>query len=116
MLDLLRIRSRISEIRKRIIRLQDIVQSTTKDDFLSDEGIIEAAAERSLEVAIQACLDIASHIVAQLALEKPKENKDLFVILDNHNIISKDLSKKLILMSGLRNILVHEYLEIEEEK
>lgn len=91
------------------------MQSADKETFVKDD-LITSAAERNLEVAIQACLDIASHIVAQIALEKPQENKELFSILAKHNIIPGNLSKRLVLMSGLRNILAHEYLEIDEEK
>lgn len=117
MLDHLRIRSRIAEARKRILRLQKILKTTNRDSFIKgDNEVVIDAAERNLEVTIQACLDIASHIVAQIALEKPNENKELFSILAKHNIISKNLSERLMLMSGLHNILVHEYLEVEEEK
>ena len=117
MLDHLRIRSRIAEARKRVIRLQEIVQSTDRESFINGKNdLVLDATERNLEVTIQTCIDIASHIVAQIALEKPNENKELFSILAKHNIISKSLSVRLMLMSGLRNILVHEYLEVEEEK
>lgn len=113
MLDKLRIKSRIAEIRKRILRLQDIIQNTKREKFIEDD-LSTAALERNLEVAIQSCIDIASHIVAQIALEKPTENRDLFSILAKHEIIPKNLSERLMLMSGLRNILAHEYLEIDE--
>jgi uncharacterized protein YutE (UPF0331/DUF86 family) len=114
--DRLRIESRIAEIRKRVINLQRIAESTGLEDFVVDKNFAASAAERNLEVVIQACLDIASHLVAELALEKPKDNKELFSILAKNKIISMGLSKRLILMGGMRNILAHEYLDIDGDR
>lgn len=115
MIDQLRIKDRLSEIRKRIASLKEILRVTDEESFVEDKGFAGSAAERNLEVVIQSCLDIASHIVAQMAFEKPKENKELFTILAKHEIISGNLAQNLILMTGMRNILIHEYLEVDRE-
>jgi uncharacterized protein YutE (UPF0331/DUF86 family) len=51
----------------------------------------------------------------QSATEKPqRENKELFAILAKMNIIDQELSINLQKMAGMRNILAHEYLEIDK--
>lgn len=116
MLDHSRIRDRLAEIRKRLRELKTSIKTVDKERFLTD-SLLADASERRLEVAIQACLDIAGHIVSQAAVKKPKkENKELFLILTELGIIEDRLAKKLVKMAGMRNILVHEYLEIAREK
>lgn len=116
MLDRSRINDRISEIRTRLNILRDLPNNTDEESFITDLNQIATATERHLEVTIQACLDIAAHLVAQMALEKPKENKDLFRTLANHKIISISLTKKLIAMTGMRNVLIHQYLKVQRDK
>ena len=73
-------------------------------------------AERYLQLAIQRVLDISNHIVADMRLNLPSENKELFQLLANQKILSAALSKRLTAMAGFRNILVHEYLEIDRRR
>lgn len=116
MLDRFRIEERITEIRKRLRQLKETAEKVVEEKFLTDTVMVDAV-ERRLQIAIQACMDIANHIVAQMALEKPKiDDKEIFLILGKHKIISEDLAKKLTAMAGMRNILVHQYLEIQSEK
>lgn len=116
MLDHSRIRDRLAEVRKRLQSLKKSVETVDEEQFLTD-SLIADATERRLQVAIQACLDIAGHIVSQAAVKKPKqENKELFLILVELGIIENKLAKKLVQMVGIRNILVHEYLEVARER
>ncbi|MBL7078082.1 DUF86 domain-containing protein [Candidatus Shapirobacteria bacterium] len=116
MLDHSRIRDRLAAIRKRLQLLKETAAKTNEASFLASADIADAAEYR-LQVAIQACLDIAAHIVSQAAMEKPKrENKELFLILYKLGVIDKKLAQKLAKMAGMRNILVHEYLSVAREK
>ena len=116
MIDHSRIEDRISEIRKRLRQLKETAESVKPEDFYKEDQIIDAT-ERRIQLVIQACMDIASHIVAQMALEKPKkENKEVFTILAKHSILTPSIADRLSLMAGMRNILVHDYLEVDTRK
>ena len=116
MLDTYRIRTRIEEIRKRILILEKDFKKIPEEKLITDENLY-AAAERHLQVAIQACLDIANHLVAALGLERPrKEAGEAFLVLAKEKIISQDLAETMRKVVGYRNILVHEYLEIERHQ
>jgi uncharacterized protein YutE (UPF0331/DUF86 family) len=75
--------------------------------------LVQDAVGYSFIVAIQVCLDIAAHLVSALGLQKPATRADLFLALAKAEIVSEDLSLRLIQMSGFRNILAHEYQQVD---
>ena len=106
---------RVSRIRKCVAELEMIRGTHSKEKFLTDE-LVKAAAERNMQVAIQSVLDICNHIVADMKLEVPDEEKQAFRILAAHKIIPQNLAKTLSAMAGMRNILVHEYLDVDHDR
>ncbi len=69
--------------------------------------------EHTLQLAIQACLDAASHVVSDDRLGEPETNQELFRLLAQAGRISNELSTKLRAAAGFRNILVHGYAEVD---
>lgn len=63
----------------------------------------------TLQIAIQAALDVASHIVSDARLGEPETNRELFDRLAQHGWLSDDLAATMRRMAGFRNILVHGY-------
>lgn len=116
MLDSHRVRTRIKEIRKRLTILDKNFKNLSEDELIGDE-VLNAAAERSLQIAIQACIDIANHIVASLGLERPaKETAEAFFSLADEDIIPKNFVNTLVKITGYRNILVHGYLDVDRHQ
>jgi uncharacterized protein YutE (UPF0331/DUF86 family) len=68
--------------------------------------------ERNLEVAAQACLDIANRIIAIERLEKPQDYYEAILRLGEAGILPTEFARRLAPLAGFRNILVHEYLDI----
>ena len=104
--------SRIHKIRECVGFLKKIAKIADEESFLKDP-FLSASAERYVQVAIQAVLDICNHIVADLGLEAPSEYRQVPDILARQKLLSARLSKKMAAMIGLRNILVHEYLKLD---
>lgn len=69
--------------------------------------------QHTLQVAIQAALDVASHIVSDDRLGEPQTNRELFDILSRHGWLAPDLASRLADMAGFRNVLVHAYTEVD---
>jgi uncharacterized protein YutE (UPF0331/DUF86 family) len=65
--------------------------------------------EHTLQIAIQAALDVASHIVSDGHLGEPRTNRELFDLLQRAEWIGETLASALRNMAGFRNILVHGY-------
>ena len=66
--------------------------------------------------SIQIVIDISCKIVLTYNLGNPNEYKGCIQLLQKHRYLSKELSKKVISMVGLRNLLVHEYVQIDNKK
>ena len=69
--------------------------------------------EHTLQVAIQAALDVASHVVSDDRLGEPSTNRELFELLGRHGWLADDLASRLSNMAGFRNVLVHAYAEVD---
>lgn len=78
--------------------------------------LVQDATCYSFIVAIQACIDIASHIVAALGLRKPTASRDLFTILAEEGILPQELVSDMEGMVGFRNILTHEYWGVDFDR
>lgn len=88
------------------------MQRVSLDEYLRDDNI-QTIVERKLQLSIQACMDIGSYLIGQLALTAPDEPQNLFAVLGREGVISRDLADRMVGMVRFRNILVHDYLEID---
>lgn len=91
------------------------LQRISLEEYLADENI-QAIVERRLQLAIQICLDIANYLIAHLRLAAPEELPNVFDILGREGIIPADLAHRMVGMVRFRNILVHNYLEIDAHR
>jgi uncharacterized protein YutE (UPF0331/DUF86 family) len=106
------IKSKIAVVQERVRRLS-IFTGLSFESYLKDLTTRDAV-ERNIEVAIQACIDIARIIIKLEGLREPEDNKGVFVVLAENAIISEDSLRFLIPMAGTRNILVHGYDKIDD--
>jgi uncharacterized protein YutE (UPF0331/DUF86 family) len=74
------------------------------------------AAERLLQEAIEAALDINAHLIAELGRAIPEDYYGGFVKLGELGVLAPDLARSLAPSAGLRNRLVHEYDAIDDAK
>ena len=68
----------------------------------------------NLQRAVQAVIDLATHIVASEGLGLPDTIKDNFNLLYEGQIIRRELAKRMEGMVGFRNIAVHNYESLNE--
>ena len=69
--------------------------------------------EHTLQIAIQAALDVASHIVSDERLGEPETNRALFDLLAGAGHLHDELAADLRAMAGFRNVLVHGYQDVD---
>lgn len=113
MLDTYRIQSRLAEIEKQIRLLEKRFKPLGKEELINDE-VLNLAAEKSLQNAIQACIDIANHIVAACGLERSSESvADVFFSLAKEGIIHQGFAETMKEITGYRNVIVHDYLDVD---
>jgi uncharacterized protein YutE (UPF0331/DUF86 family) len=63
----------------------------------------------TLQISIQAALDVAAHIVSGERMGEPRTNRQLFELLVRNRWLPENLAAILHNMVGFRNILVHGY-------
>ena len=81
----------------------------------SDDWKIQRIIERTLQMMIETCVDIASHIIADQGYRVPKSYSDTFKVLQEENIVSINLFSSLNKMAKFRNIVVHHYDSVDAE-
>ena len=86
-------------------------KSKEKEEILQDP-YLQDIIERNLEVSAQAVIDIANRIISIEKLEKPLDYYDAIMRLGEAGILPLKFVKKLAPIAGFRNILVHDYLDI----
>jgi uncharacterized protein YutE (UPF0331/DUF86 family) len=83
---------------------------------LDDFGMFMDAhykVERLIELLVMCAADIAFHLMALKAESPPASYRAAFLRLGEIGVLDLELSKRLALGAGLRNILAHEYEEID---
>jgi uncharacterized protein YutE (UPF0331/DUF86 family) len=77
------------------------------DDYLKQDAIA-ANIQRACEQAI----DLANHTIKSKKLGLPKSSRESFRLLAQDGVIPLSLAEKLEKMVGFRNVLVHQYQEL----
>jgi len=82
------------------------------EDFLSNADLRDIA-ERNLEVAAQCCIDIAGRVISLEQAEKPKDYYEAIIRIGEIGVLPMRFAERFAPIAGFRNILVHNYLEID---
>lgn len=77
---------------------------------------LRKATERSLHVAVEACLDIGRRIIALEGFRYPSDNQDVFRVLGEEGIVPADLLPILLEMARFRSLMVHDYAQIDNAR
>lgn len=83
-----------------------------RERFLADRGE-QYRIQFPLQQAIQICIDLAAHVLADTPGRRPGTLAGLFAALAEREVIDEDLATRLGAMARFRNLLVHQYAEID---
>ncbi len=73
----------------------------------------EDIQELNLQRAVQAAIDLATHVVATEGYGIPGTLAEAFTLLERQGIVGRELADRLRRMTGFRNVAVHEYTSID---
>jgi uncharacterized protein YutE (UPF0331/DUF86 family) len=112
------------ELDKKMIQLRiDIIERNLKEiENIAKEKLEkisyrdELALKHALLECIEACVDIANHIISVKGFRRPMDYSDVFVVLEENKIINKYFSSHLQKMAKFRNVLVHRYALVDRSK
>ena len=111
--DLIEAKFDIIERNLRFIR--EFYSEKTAEEIEEDYRDYQALKFSLFEI-VEACIDIANHIIAAKRFERAEEYARMFMVLAKNKIIPEELAEKLADMARFRNLLVHRYGELETER
>ena len=88
----------------------DITIDKYKDDWKTQRIV-----ERTLQIMIETCADIANHIISDRGMRPPTTYADTFRVLRENKIISPELFGTMEKMAKFRNVVVHQYEKVDAE-
>src|SRR3989338_8973194 len=108
-----RLNDKIREIEKYLEELEQVKlpdYERYETDFKT-----RALYERYFERIMEALTDLAFLFIMQQSIKPPEKENEVFDVLLKNKIISEDLCKKLKDARGMRNIISHEYGEVDNK-
>ncbi|MDH4199594.1 MAG: DUF86 domain-containing protein [Spirochaetia bacterium] len=88
-------------------------------ESLTADHIRLAAVERIVERIVMRAVDANEHLISELATGKERSSrlayKDTFLILAEFGIYPENFAEQIAKSAGLRNILVHDYNDIDRK-
>jgi uncharacterized protein YutE (UPF0331/DUF86 family) len=83
-----------------------------REEFLTNRDA-QHLADRHFQIGLQCLLDIGAHIIAELGAKPPEELEGILPTLANEGVISREVADRLKGAGKFRNLLVHEYIDID---
>lgn len=90
----------------------EVLRGRSVDELRADRTSL-LALEHALQRAIQNVLDIAAHILSDMAVNQWEDYREAATKLGEQGVVTSELAERLASMAGLRNILVHGYIDLD---
>jgi uncharacterized protein YutE (UPF0331/DUF86 family) len=107
------IQKRLNKVEE-YLRILEGLRHYSQEEFLSNPERY-GSAERFLQLAIEAIDDIGNHLIADQNLGTVDSASDIPRLLHEKSFFCEELQDTWIRMIGFRNILVHDYLDIDRQ-
>jgi uncharacterized protein YutE (UPF0331/DUF86 family) len=102
--------SKIESLRRCIQRIKEKTPATA--EALLEDNDLQDIICINLERAVQVCVDLASHIIAESDMPAASSMAESFGQLQTLGILPSDLASRMKKAVGFRNIAVHAYQQI----
>ncbi|MFB6225902.1 MAG: DUF86 domain-containing protein [Candidatus Paceibacteria bacterium] len=114
-LDPTTIENNLEEIEENIEEIKKDVSDLSQQEFLQQNDKLRSVKYLLITTA-EAVGNVCLHIAAKKFAKNINEIPEVVKFVGKKEVISEDLSEKLAGMARLRNLLVHQYWEIDDEK
>ena len=105
------INRKLESLRRCVARIQSKMP-LTQDDLQTDYDLQDIVSV-NLERAVQTCVDIAAHVISETEASPPDTMAESFSRLADLELLTPQLAERMRKAVGLRNILVHNYTDID---
>ena len=104
---------KLSELEEYLNQIREYSNITVSD--YSKGWKTQRIVERTLQMLIETCVDIAGHIISDQGYRIPKSYADAFRVLHEENILDTKLFDTMEKIAKFRNIVVHHYDKVDPE-
>lgn len=111
MVDTNLVAAKLTELAERIARARAHCPPTASD-LAEDQDALDLVSFNLL-LAVQACLDLASHLISDESLPPAATYAEAFQRLHEHGVLSRGTAEILGKATGLRNVVVHGYAGVD---
>jgi len=108
------VRRKISEAASRLDKAESILSRPPEEFLVDDEQ--QDLASFYLLLAVQECIDLAAHWIADEGWDPPQETSSLFDVLASRQAIDRALAVGLRRAVALRNRIAHGYSSVDHER
>ena len=108
------VRRKLARLNMYLDKLKPIAEHTF-EEYMSD-FYMKTSAERLIQLIVECASDINSHVVLESGQRPPEDYTSSFVRAAEAGLITHELADKLKGSGGMRNIIVHEYMDIDDRK
>lgn len=112
-LDIATVQRRLRHLRDVLDHLEELAGVTPQG--LDDDPLKRAAAERLLQVIVDLAVDVNGHLVVALTGRAPETGRASFGDVAACGVITDALAERLAPSAGLRDVLVHQYIDIRTD-
>lgn len=114
MVDLARLRGLLDRLRDEVAELRRLA-NYQGEELLGDRDRLNAV-KYLFVVTAEICIDVGNHVIASEGLRAPQTFAEVFTVLGEADYVSQELAGHLEAMARFRNLLVHQYAEIDDER
>lgn len=105
------IREKLSLIEESLGTLDSLGKVTAQR--LAEDLVVAAAVERLLTRVVDLAVDVNSHVASSLLGRHPGEYAESFHMASTAGLLSADLAERFVGSVGMRNVIVHQYTELD---
>lgn len=99
----------------RYLDILEKVAAAPRDEFRAN-GILQAAGERALHIALECVTDVGNLIIDALVMRDPSSYEDIVQVLAEENVFPPGFAESFMEAVKFRRILAHDYLERDTER
>jgi uncharacterized protein YutE (UPF0331/DUF86 family) len=108
-------------VEARLRRLQQVVRRLRRyrergPDALRRDEDLQWLVERGLHLGCEIVLDVGNHVLASAFARSPDTYEQILDGLAAEGVLSPGLRAELRGLGGFRNVLVHDYLDVDVER
>ncbi len=78
--------------------------------------ISRRAVEKTIELIADSIVDVVMMIISGKGLERPPEARESITTLSKYGLLPEKLAQQIKELIGLRNLLVHQYAKVDEDR